>query len=332
MLTDDEVVDAIEQRLGREGEARVVLWGRSMLPTIWPGANVVVERCQMSDLVLGDVALVRRDETFVAHRLIAYRDGRCVFQGDFFDEPEVSLHERQVLGRVASLQVGALSLRVPPAMRTVVNRALLGIMPGLRRMGHRMAPRARAMVERTRRGSVLRRLRKRRLQPWHIEVFGPEHALALRRALLVRGLRPTTRSLAPWEICLRSEHDLGLVVIAERTESIVGYARTHRPPERKHGVVGIYDVWVRGSHRGLGIASKLIESCVRQIRQTPAFGDVVEIVADVPMSRGASYRAFLRSRFVERPEERRVDAEHLRLVRTLPLARTDEIHPSGLDR
>lgn len=315
MLNDREMVVTIERLLRDDLPTDVVLWGRSMLPTIWPGSRAHVCPCDPADLVLGDVVVVRQGHTLLAHRLIALREGRWICQGDFFDEPDAAVEADQILGRIASLHLGGYSLHPPPKVRRSVNHALLRITPELRAVSRLAISALRQGTQRANRSPVLRRARAY-FQPWFISAARSEHLPAVKRALLFRGVRPSRPLVESWRACVRRDQDVGLLALHERTSAVLGYARVHRSGETWRHRVGIFDLWVHPFHRGRGIATALLEEAIRSITQTPGLADAVEVMADVAASGGPAHRAFLRNGF-EHTEERSVSSEHVRLLRRM---------------
>jgi hypothetical protein len=89
------------------GGLRFAATGWSMLPTIWPGDTLVVERAGADQLQVGEVALVGRDGRLCAHRVVsrakAYGRLHWVTQGDAMPVPDRPITETELLGRVAYL-------------------------------------------------------------------------------------------------------------------------------------------------------------------------------------------------------------------------------------
>jgi signal peptidase I len=89
------------------GELRFAATGWSMLPTIWPGDTLVVERVGLDQVHIGDVVLGGRDGKLCAHRLISKTEASgtayCITQGDAVPAADRPVLESELLGRVAYL-------------------------------------------------------------------------------------------------------------------------------------------------------------------------------------------------------------------------------------
>ena len=87
------------------GRLRLGVTGWSMLPTIWPGDMVVVEKVDGGQVQQGDVVLFRRDHRLFVHRVIA--EDRCnridvlfVTRGDGMRRADAPVSSSEFLGRV----------------------------------------------------------------------------------------------------------------------------------------------------------------------------------------------------------------------------------------
>jgi signal peptidase I len=82
------------------GEVRLRVNGCSMMPAIWPGDVLIVRRCGVVELQLGQIALCRRKGELVAHRIASIRDNAIITRGDtlLVDDPPTS--ECDLVGRV----------------------------------------------------------------------------------------------------------------------------------------------------------------------------------------------------------------------------------------
>jgi len=101
--------------LGCCGSLRVRATGLSMLPTIWPGDTLIIERADGVDVAEGDIVLFRCADRFVVHRVVTKRVGATRMetktdargagtvqtQGDALRRADSPISEKAVLGRVA---------------------------------------------------------------------------------------------------------------------------------------------------------------------------------------------------------------------------------------
>jgi len=79
--------------------------GWSMLPTIWPGDTLAIERMAAGDVDTGDVVLFSRHGRLFVHRVITPRstvaEGFVLTQGDGMPRPDQAVKRSEVLGRVS---------------------------------------------------------------------------------------------------------------------------------------------------------------------------------------------------------------------------------------
>jgi hypothetical protein len=97
------------------GKLRFAATGWSMLPTVWPGDTLVVERVRPDRMLVGEVVLVGRDGRLCAHRLVSKAEGsgntrriaprlttlQFITQGDAMPAPDRPVSENELLGRVS---------------------------------------------------------------------------------------------------------------------------------------------------------------------------------------------------------------------------------------
>jgi hypothetical protein len=80
--------------------------GTSMLPTLWPGDLLRIERTNAQVVGLGDLVLFRREERLYIHRLIAIgpsADGALITRGDSLPQADPPFSPGQLLGRVTGV-------------------------------------------------------------------------------------------------------------------------------------------------------------------------------------------------------------------------------------
>ncbi|MGA8501466.1 MAG: hypothetical protein WB683_07955 [Candidatus Sulfotelmatobacter sp.] len=89
------------------GGLRFKATGWSMLPSVWPGDTLVVERVSPDQVRVGDVMLVGRDGRLCAHRVVSVDEGcrspRWITQGDSNLAPDQPVSRDELLGRVPCL-------------------------------------------------------------------------------------------------------------------------------------------------------------------------------------------------------------------------------------
>jgi hypothetical protein len=89
------------------GSLRFTATGWSMLPAVWSGDTLLVERVRPHDFRVGDIALVGREGRICAHRVVSLpgdsRSPWWITQGDAISTPDRSVSENELLGRVTQL-------------------------------------------------------------------------------------------------------------------------------------------------------------------------------------------------------------------------------------
>ncbi len=124
------------------GTLRFAATGWSMLPSVWPGETLVVERVQPRQVRIGDVVLIGRDGGLCAHRIVGTegdsRNRRWITQGDALPVPDRPVDENELLGRVAYL-IRAGKLVPVPAELGLVDKLIANVV-------RRSLPAARALV------------------------------------------------------------------------------------------------------------------------------------------------------------------------------------------
>jgi signal peptidase I len=78
-----------------------------MLPAIWPGDTLVVERISRDQVQVGEIVLVGRDGRLCAHRVVSKAESfgspQWTTQGDAMPAPDRPVIETELLGRVSHL-------------------------------------------------------------------------------------------------------------------------------------------------------------------------------------------------------------------------------------
>lgn len=124
------------------GTLRFAATGWSMLPSVWPGATLVVERVGPDQVGIGDIVLVGREGRLCAHRVVSLKDDagnpRWITQGDAMARPDRPVIESELLGRVGYL-IRAGKLVAVPAKLSAMERLTAKIV-------QRSVPAARALV------------------------------------------------------------------------------------------------------------------------------------------------------------------------------------------
>ncbi|MGC9396097.1 MAG: hypothetical protein ACP5J4_14740 [Anaerolineae bacterium] len=95
-------LDAVKENL--PGPVRLRVSGRSMLPTLHPGDEVIVHPATAEALTPGDWVVVRGAQGAFLHRYLGRRDGHILTKGDGHRALDPSWPPEAVLGRVVEAQ------------------------------------------------------------------------------------------------------------------------------------------------------------------------------------------------------------------------------------
>ncbi|HEX4076459.1 MAG TPA: S24/S26 family peptidase [Candidatus Acidoferrales bacterium] len=103
-------IELAEEVLRFFGRLRIVARGSSMVPTIFPGDILFVERDPLARLQPGDVVLASRGGRFFAHRVVRLTalggPPRVITRGDALRENDPAFSHDEILGRVTSVTRG----------------------------------------------------------------------------------------------------------------------------------------------------------------------------------------------------------------------------------
>lgn len=93
-----------DEVLRSSGTLRLRVMGWSMLPAVWPGDTLVIERIESGGVSEGDIILFHRDRRFFAHRVVgksgAAGDAQILTRGDALAQADPPVGDRDLLGKV----------------------------------------------------------------------------------------------------------------------------------------------------------------------------------------------------------------------------------------
>jgi hypothetical protein len=141
--------DLASEALREFGSLRFAATGWSMLPSIWPGETLVVERASndkdddknknKDQLRVGDIVLIGRYGRLCAHRIVAVPDSsedpRWITQGDAQSAPDPPVAASDLLGRVTQvIRRGKLIALAPElsAIETLIAKVVRRSLPAAR--------------------------------------------------------------------------------------------------------------------------------------------------------------------------------------------------------
>jgi len=89
--------------VGSFGEVRLKVTGASMLPYVWPGDVVTVQRRDAADLRPGQIVLYRRHGKLIAHRVKAIVGDYLITQGDSLPHSDSPVSTSEVVGQLVGI-------------------------------------------------------------------------------------------------------------------------------------------------------------------------------------------------------------------------------------
>jgi hypothetical protein len=113
MATSDEARHAIQLKLAAEvlrsfGELRLAALGSSMVPSIFPGDQLLIRRLSASEIQRDDIVLCTRGDRFIVHRVVGKVRDRAtagwITRGDGLTEDDPVVSECDLLGRVTLIE------------------------------------------------------------------------------------------------------------------------------------------------------------------------------------------------------------------------------------
>jgi signal peptidase I len=94
-----------------------------MLPTVWSGDVLLVERVNPNYIQVGDIAVVGREGGLCAHRVVGLPNGSTdqvwITQGDAISKPDRPVIESELLGRVTGVIRFGKHRRVPSGLNVM---------------------------------------------------------------------------------------------------------------------------------------------------------------------------------------------------------------------
>jgi signal peptidase len=85
------------------GEARLKVNGASMLPSVWPGDVVTVQRRELAELQPGQIVLCYREGELIAHRVRSVLGDCLIVQGDSLPQSDPPMAASDIVGQVVSI-------------------------------------------------------------------------------------------------------------------------------------------------------------------------------------------------------------------------------------
>jgi len=118
------------ESLRSSGALRLQVTGWSMLPAVWPGDTLMVERATLSAVSQGEIVLFVRDRRLFAHRVMAksHRDGglQLVTKGDAMPTADAPISDAELLGKVSRIVRDGRSIEPSRSLR-ISERVVAGL-------------------------------------------------------------------------------------------------------------------------------------------------------------------------------------------------------------
>jgi signal peptidase I len=109
------------------GRLRLQVTGWSMLPAVWPGDTLVVERIGPGAVGPGDIVLFTCERRLLVHRVVkTLDDSRLLTRGDAMSASDPVVDRHELLGRVSFIQREGRCI-APLRRRSFSERAIAGL-------------------------------------------------------------------------------------------------------------------------------------------------------------------------------------------------------------
>jgi signal peptidase I len=129
-LTHARKCELVEEVLAHFGALRLRVTGRSMLPSIWPGDILCVERCNAQQVSAGEILLFRRSDQLLVHRVVSVAESleksALIAQGDALPAADYPVTRSEVLGAVSKILRNGRYLN--PSSRLSFFKRLIGVL------------------------------------------------------------------------------------------------------------------------------------------------------------------------------------------------------------
>ena len=96
--------DLIADVVRGHGKVLLKVAGASMVPALWPGDVVTVQRCAPQELISGSIIVFRQNQRLVVHRLMHWQEDCAVTRGDLHPCLDLPTPAGDVIGRVETIE------------------------------------------------------------------------------------------------------------------------------------------------------------------------------------------------------------------------------------
>lgn len=101
----DSAKCALAAKVLREsGSLRMLATGSSMLPSIWPGDVLIIQKREIQQIATGETAVFFPNGRMTVHRVVSHHGSFLVTQGDSVPQPDPPVTAENLLGVVVSIE------------------------------------------------------------------------------------------------------------------------------------------------------------------------------------------------------------------------------------
>lgn len=95
--------ELLAETIRNHGEVRLRVTGASMLPVIWPGDVLTIQREDIHQLTPGSIALCRNGKQLQVHRVQGCCSSYLITRGDALTKNDPPVSAEHILGRVTAI-------------------------------------------------------------------------------------------------------------------------------------------------------------------------------------------------------------------------------------
>lgn len=125
--------EVIHRSLQATHQARFRVTGKSMQPIIQKGDWIVIEPIVNPEMLsIGDIVLFSRENEFVVHRLIGWRDGKMIAQGDWAKIVDLPILKCKVIGKVIKVEKKKLRIHLNHPLVNQINLLMYQVLKNIK--------------------------------------------------------------------------------------------------------------------------------------------------------------------------------------------------------
>ncbi len=126
-IVDSAKCDLAAEVLRASGILRLRAWGSSMLPSIWPGDVLVIQKRELRQVAAGETAVFFPSGRMTAHRVVSHHGSFLVTQGDSVPQADPPVTADNLLGVVVSIERGG-KILVPVLRPSLLARCTAAVL------------------------------------------------------------------------------------------------------------------------------------------------------------------------------------------------------------